>query len=51
MIFVNAPRLLWNCYNPRTISPGTVTGHASAAGALPADVDFLNGEVALFSIL
>jgi homoserine O-acetyltransferase/O-succinyltransferase len=25
-----------------TISPGTVTGHASAGGAFPADVDFLN---------
>jgi homoserine O-acetyltransferase/O-succinyltransferase len=31
-----------------TINPGTVTGHASAGGALPADVDFLNGEIAGF---
>src|SRR5260370_1450542 len=28
-----------------TISPGTVTGHASAGGAFPADVDFLNKQV------
>ena len=27
-----------------TISPGTVTGHASAGGGFPADVDFLNRE-------
>jgi hypothetical protein len=27
-----------------TISPGTVTGHASAGGAIPADVEFLNRE-------
>src|SRR3954453_6306973 len=31
-----------------TISPGTVTGHASAGGAFPADVDFLNREIAQF---
>jgi homoserine O-acetyltransferase len=31
-----------------TISPGTVTGHASAGGAFPADVDFLNGQVGEF---
>jgi homoserine O-acetyltransferase/O-succinyltransferase len=31
-----------------TISPGTVTGHASAGGAFPADVDFLNREIADF---
>ena len=31
-----------------TISPGTVTGHASAGGALPADVDFLNGDIGAF---
>jgi len=31
-----------------TISPGTITGHASAGGALPADVDFLNREVSGF---
>jgi homoserine O-acetyltransferase/O-succinyltransferase len=31
-----------------TISPGTVTGHASAGGAFPADVDFLNREVSAF---
>jgi homoserine O-acetyltransferase/O-succinyltransferase len=27
-----------------TISPGTVTGHASAGRAIPADVEFLNRE-------
>jgi homoserine O-acetyltransferase len=32
----------------KTISPGTVTGHASASGAIPSDVDFLNGEVSAF---
>ena len=31
-----------------TISPGTVTGHASAGGAFPADVDFLNREISAF---
>jgi len=31
-----------------TISPGTVTGHASAGGVFPADVDFLNGEISGF---
>jgi homoserine O-acetyltransferase len=31
-----------------TISPGTVTGHASAGGAFPADVDFLNRETGAF---
>jgi len=31
-----------------TISPGTITGHASAGGAFPADVDFLNREIAQF---
>ncbi|WJR79640.1 hypothetical protein [Bradyrhizobium sp. NP1] len=31
-----------------TISPGTVTGHASAGGFFPADVDFLNREVRAF---
>jgi len=31
-----------------TISPGTVTGHASAGGFFPADVDFLNREVGSF---
>jgi homoserine O-acetyltransferase len=31
-----------------TISPGTVTGHASAGGAFPADIDFLNREIAQF---
>src|ERR1043165_743332 len=31
-----------------TISPGTVTGHASAGGAFPADVDFLNRETGQF---
>lgn len=30
------------------ISPGTITGHASAGGGFPADVDFLNREVATF---
>jgi homoserine O-acetyltransferase len=31
-----------------TISPGTVTGHASAGGFLPDDVAFLNRETAAF---
>ena len=31
-----------------TISPGTVTGHASAGGFNPADVEFLNREVRSF---
>jgi homoserine O-acetyltransferase len=31
-----------------TISPGTVTGHASAGGLFPADVDFLNRETSTF---
>jgi len=31
-----------------TISPGTVTGHASAGGAFPADVEFLNRETGAF---
>ena len=31
-----------------TISPGTVTGHASAGGFNPADVEFLNREAATF---
>lgn len=30
------------------ISPGTITGHASAGGGFPADVDFLNRETAQF---
>jgi homoserine O-acetyltransferase/O-succinyltransferase len=31
-----------------TISPGTVTGHAAAGGAIPADVEFLNRETGVF---
>lgn len=31
-----------------TISPGAVTGHASAGGFFPADVEFLNRETAAF---
>ncbi len=31
-----------------TISPGSVTGHASAGGGMPADVEFLNREVGAF---
>jgi homoserine O-acetyltransferase len=31
-----------------TISPGTVTGHAAAGGAIPSDVDFLNRETGAF---
>jgi homoserine O-acetyltransferase len=31
-----------------TVSPGTVTGHASAGGGFPADVDFLNREISGF---
>ena len=30
------------------IGPGTVTGHASAGGGFPADVEFLNREVGVF---
>jgi len=33
-----------------TISPGTVTGHASAGGFIPADVEFLNRETAAFLV-
>jgi homoserine O-acetyltransferase len=32
----------------KTISPGSVAGHASAGGFQPADVDFLNREVGAF---
>ncbi|MGC2779732.1 MAG: alpha/beta fold hydrolase [Bradyrhizobium sp.] len=32
----------------KTISPGSITGHASAAGLFPADVEFLNREVGAF---
>ena len=32
----------------KTISPGTVTGHASAGGFMPADVEFLNREAGAF---
>jgi homoserine O-acetyltransferase len=32
----------------KTISPGTVTGHAAAGGAIPADVEFLNKEIGAF---
>jgi homoserine O-acetyltransferase len=31
-----------------TISPGSVTGHASAGGGIPADVEFLNRETGVF---
>jgi homoserine O-acetyltransferase len=31
-----------------TIRPEAVTGHASAGGLFPADVDFLNTEIAGF---
>jgi homoserine O-acetyltransferase/O-succinyltransferase len=31
-----------------TISPGTVTGHASAGGFNPSDVEFLNRETSAF---
>ena len=31
-----------------TISPGTVTGHAAAGGAIPADVEFINRETRAF---
>jgi homoserine O-acetyltransferase len=31
-----------------TISPGTVTGHASAGSAIPGDVEFLNREAGAF---
>ena len=32
----------------QTISPGTVSGHAAAGGAFPADVDFLNRQIGDF---
>lgn len=32
----------------KTISPGSVTGHAAASGLFPADVEFLNREVGAF---
>jgi len=32
----------------KTISPGTVTGHASAGGFFPSDVEFLNREAGAF---
>ena len=32
----------------KTISPGSVTGHASAGGTIPADVEFLNRETTAF---
>jgi homoserine O-acetyltransferase len=32
----------------KTISPGTVTGHAAAGGGIPADVEFLNRETGAF---
>jgi homoserine O-acetyltransferase len=32
----------------KTISPGSATGHAAAAGLFPADVEFLNREVGAF---
>jgi len=32
----------------KTISPGSVTGHASAGGFFPADVEFINREVSGF---
>jgi len=31
-----------------TIRPGSVTGHASAGGGFPADVEFLNSEAGAF---
>jgi homoserine O-acetyltransferase len=31
-----------------TIRPGSVTGHAAAGGAFPADVEFLNHETGAF---
>jgi homoserine O-acetyltransferase len=31
-----------------TIRPGSVTGHASAGGAFPADVEFINRETSAF---
>jgi homoserine O-acetyltransferase/O-succinyltransferase len=32
----------------KTISPGSVNGHASAGGFLPADVEYLDREVSAF---
>jgi homoserine O-acetyltransferase/O-succinyltransferase len=44
---VNAARFIRDV-RVTTISPGTVTGHASAGGVFPADVDFLNREISEF---
>lgn len=44
---IEAARFLPNVRVVR-ISPGTITGHASAGGGFPADVEFLNREVAGF---
>ena len=60
LILVGTKDLLNPEYEPReaaryirdvrvlTISPGTVSGHAAAGGANPADVDFLNRQTADF---
>ncbi len=60
LILVGAKDLLNPDFEPReaakhianakvlTINPGTVRGHASAAGFFPADVDFLNHEAGAF---
>jgi hypothetical protein len=37
-----------HCLSARKNQRGTVTGHASAGGAFPADVDFLNREISGF---
>ncbi len=44
---IEAARFMPNARVVR-ISPGTITGHASAGGGFPADVEFLNREVAGF---
>jgi homoserine O-acetyltransferase len=60
LIFVGTKDLLNPDFEPKqaathisgakltTISPGTVTGHASAGGFFPADVEFLNRETRAF---
>ena len=44
---IETSRLIPNAKVMR-ISPGTITGHASAGGGFPADVEFLNREVGAF---
>ena len=60
LIFVGTKELLNPDFEPKqaatrtsgveleTISPGTITGHASAGGFFPADVEFLSRETGAF---